>query len=107
LTPEPTSNNRKGGWSGNLARKILFGFIYPARRKRIPDTIIEELVQRLSTLRKKAPSGNHDFKGTLLSREQYLIDLELWGYPDARLKPNGFMSHREVALWTKAIGNGY
>src|SRR5207249_4678456 len=80
------------------------GFIYPGLRKRFPDWIIQKLVQKLLAVRKKPPSANHSFKGTLLSREQYLIDLDLWGYPDARLKPDGFMNSREIALWTEAIG---
>ena len=42
--------------------------------------------------------------GTLLSREQYLPDIGLWGYGDARLKPLGSMSPEEIELhWTAAI----
>jgi hypothetical protein len=91
-------------WEVLLSHLVLFGFIYPGLRKQVPDWIIQKLVQKLLAVRKKPPSANHSFKGTLLSREQYLIDLDLWGYPDARLKPNGFMSSRDVALWTEAIG---
>jgi hypothetical protein len=43
-------------------------------------------------------------RGTLLSRAQYLVDLERWGYEDPRLMPTGSMSWREVARWTAAIG---
>ena len=91
-------------WEVLLSHLVLFGFIYPGLRKQVPDWIIQKLVQKLLAVRKKPLSANHSFKGTLLSREQYLIDLDLWGYPDARLKPNGFMSSRDVALWTEAIG---
>jgi hypothetical protein len=90
-------------WEVLLSHLVLFGFIYPGHRKQVPDWIIQKLGRRLLAAR-KPPSANHDFKGALLSREQYLIDLELWGYPDARLKPNGFMSSRDVAIWTDAIG---
>ncbi|MBX9695739.1 MAG: hypothetical protein K2Z81_25365 [Cyanobacteria bacterium] len=31
-------------------------------------------------------------QGVLLSREQYLPDIEDWGYQDARLEPRGKMS---------------
>jgi hypothetical protein len=44
-------------------------------------------------------------QGTLLSREQYLIDVENWGYADARLQPHGPMSAEAIAHWTAAIGN--
>jgi hypothetical protein len=91
-------------WEILLSHLVLFGFIYPSMRSHVPDRIIRKLVQNLLESRKKPSSTNHSFKGTLLSREQYLIDLNLWGYPDARLKPNGFMSPKEVALWTEAIG---
>jgi hypothetical protein len=91
-------------WEVLLSHLVLFGFIYPGLRSHIPDWIIRKLVQKLLDARKKTPSTNHSFKGTLLSREQYLIDLNLWCYPDARLKPNGYMSPKEVALWTEAIG---
>ena len=91
-------------WEVLLSHLVLFGFIYPGVRDRVPDWVIHELTQKLLAVRKKPPKSNHAFKGTLLSREQYMIDLELWGYPDARLKPNGYMSPREVALWTDAIG---
>ena len=43
--------------------------------------------------------------GTLLSREQYLPDIGIWGYQDARLKPLGPMSPEEVAHWTAAIAS--
>ncbi len=92
-------------WEVLLSHLVLFGFIYPGMRNRIPDWLIPQLVRKLLAVRKKSPSSNHAFKGTLLSREQYLIDLESWGYADARLRPHGTMSARQVALWTKAIGN--
>jgi hypothetical protein len=41
--------------------------------------------------------------GTLLSREQYLVDLQA-GYRDGRLQPNGPMTQEEIDLWTAAIG---
>jgi hypothetical protein len=42
-------------------------------------------------------------QGTLLSREQYLPDLER-GYQDARLVPIGNMTKAETDQWTAAIG---
>jgi hypothetical protein len=40
--------------------------------------------------------------GTLLSREQYLHDIEQLGYRDARLMPIGDMTADEIAAWTEA-----
>ena len=41
--------------------------------------------------------------GTLLSRAQYLIDIEHWGYRDARLVPPAVMTDAQVDRWTAAI----
>jgi hypothetical protein len=88
-------------WEIFLSHLVLFGFIYPGMRNRIPDWVMRRLIRKLLAVRKKAP--RHAFQGTLLSREQYLIDLQHWGYSDARLRPNGTMSPQEVAIWTNAI----
>ena len=42
-------------------------------------------------------------QGSLLSREQYLVDLEQWGYRDARLSPEGCLTTHEIEHWTAAI----
>jgi hypothetical protein len=41
-------------------------------------------------------------QGTLLSRSQYLVDIEQWGYLDARLA-YGYMKQEDIDLWTDAI----
>ena len=50
------------------------------------------------------PADEHVCRGTLLSREQYLIDVQRWGYEDARKEPRGNMSEAEIEQWTEAIG---
>ena len=42
-------------------------------------------------------------QGTLLSRAQYLVDIDEWGYEDARLHPRGAMTEDQIADWTAAI----
>ena len=42
-------------------------------------------------------------RGTLLSRAQYLVDVESWGYRDARLDPRVAMTEEDIAHWTRAI----
>lgn len=42
-------------------------------------------------------------QGTLLSRAQYLVDVDEWGYEDARVTPRGSMTPEQVAVWTAAI----
>jgi hypothetical protein len=42
-------------------------------------------------------------QGTLLSRAQYLVDVDEWGYEDARMQPRGAMTEDQVRQWTAAI----
>jgi hypothetical protein len=90
-------------WRVLLSHLILFGFVYPAERAKIPEWVMNDLLTRLRAELVDAPSRERVCQGTLLSRSQYLMDVELWGYEDARLEPRGRMSLEEIALWTKAI----
>lgn len=49
-----------------------------------------------------SPPADRVCKGTLLSRTQYLVDIECWGYEDARLIPRGNLTREEIAHWTEA-----
>ena len=56
-------------------------------------------------LRKAEPvSGNKRLcRETLLSRKQYLVDVQKWGFHDARLEERVHMDSQDIAKWTKAI----
>jgi hypothetical protein len=58
-----------------------------------------------SRLRKEGPvSGNKRLcRGTLLSRKQYLVDVQKWGFHDARLEERVDMDSQDITKWTKAI----
>ena len=74
-------------WRVLFGHLVLFGFIYPAERDKIPGWVLRELSDRLvNEIEGPSPRGQVCF-GTLLSREQYLPDIGKWGYHDARLKP--------------------
>ena len=88
-----------------LAHLVLFGFIYPAERDLVPARVLRDLLDRVRAELDDAPPGERVCQGTLLSREQYLPDIGLWGYHDARLRPLGGMSPEEVEHWTAAIAN--
>lgn len=92
-------------WRVLLSHIILFGFIYPSERDRIPEIIIATLLDRLccETFTKQHPSQKI-CQGTLLSRQQYLVDINQWGYRDGRLE-GGYMSSQEIKLWTDKIIN--
>jgi hypothetical protein len=90
-------------WRVLLGHLVLFGFIYPAERGRVPAWVMDELLARLQ---KEAEQGAVPIQvcgGTLLSREQYLPDVLHHGYQDGRIMPYGTMSADEVAQWTQAI----
>jgi hypothetical protein len=91
-------------WRVLLAHLTLFGYIYPAERHRIPQWVMEQLAARLvDEIRQPPPPDRHVCAGTLLSREQYLHDVEQLGYVDGRLTPASTMTEADVANWTAAI----
>jgi len=91
-------------WRVLLAHLTLFGYIYPGERHRIPRWVMDKLIARLAEETRVAPSADaHVCAGTLLSREQYLHDVERLGYVDGRLTPASTMTPEDVAVWTDAI----
>jgi hypothetical protein len=88
-------------WRVLLSHIIMYGFVYPDKRGNVPGWVTEELVRRLSVSR---PNLQNDVcYGTLLSREQYLHDLDHLKYHDARLEPHGPMTRDQLDVWTQAI----
>jgi hypothetical protein len=82
-----------------LAHLVLFGYVYPAERGSVPGWAMSELLRRLDE--DDGPAAAL-CRGTLLSRSQYLVDVEEWGYDDARRAPAGALSDEDLALWTRA-----
>ena len=71
-------------WRVLLAHLVLFGFVYPGESGSIPDSVMRDLVQRLEGEIRVPPDIDGVCQGTLLSREQYTIDVERWEYRSAR-----------------------
>jgi len=86
-------------WQVLLAHLVLFDFIYPGERERIPAWVTERLTARLAAAREP---GAKVCQGTLLSRQQYLTDIVRWHYDDARIV-QGHMAPEDIAHWTAAI----
>lgn len=90
-------------WRVLFSHLCLFGFIYPSERARIPEWVMSGLLEKLKQeLLIPAPVGQ-TCQGTLLSREQYLTDVQRWGLKDARNGSGSSMTAADVALWTEAI----
>ncbi len=87
-------------WRVLLSHLVLFGFIYPAERDRIPARVMTLLVERLAEETRTPPSRDAVCQGTLLSREQFLYDTREVGLVDVR---EATMSPDEIAIWTQAI----
>lgn len=91
-------------WRILLAHLTLFGFIYPGERHRVPNWVMETMIERLAAETRQPPMDDHRIcAGTLLSREQYLFDVERLGYVDGRLTPASTMTADDIAVWTEAI----
>lgn len=83
-------------WRPLYAHLVLFGFVYPGERHRLPVTVMRELAERL-TAEEAAPALEGQLcQGTLISRVQYLPDVESWGYRDARYT-QGLLTPPEIA----------
>jgi hypothetical protein len=90
-------------WRVLLAHLVLFGFVYPGERDRVPRWVMHGLLRRLETSL-SAPETHHGIcRGTLLSRQQYLVDVYDWGYVDARALDDNPMTESDIATWTAAI----
>jgi hypothetical protein len=89
-------------WRVLLGHLSFYGFVYPRRRDNVPAWVTDELIGRL-----EAERDREDIpvcRGTLVSREQYLVDVRERGYEDARIRPWGHVPRAQIDLWTDAIG---
>lgn len=88
-------------WRVLAAYLVLFGFVYPGERGKIPPRVMRELTKRLAGEDHRNGAARAPVcLGTLLSRQQFLPDLS-WGYRDGRLTL-GTMNRREIERWTAA-----
>ena len=94
-------------WRVLLSHIILFGFIYPGERSLVPSALVRELMNRLQADLDVPTRDSKVCQGTLLSRGQYLVDIDDWGYEDARLVPRGAMTPEQIAEWTAAIDKSH
>lgn len=84
-----------------LAHLLMFGYVFPAERSRVPQRVVDSLLERI---RDEPETQERVCRGTFISRQQYLPDIRKRGYRDARLQPEGPMQPDHVADWTAAIG---
>jgi hypothetical protein len=92
-------------WRLLLTHLVLIGYIYPHEKAGVPAWVLRELITRLDQECRVRSIGGPICGGTLVSREQFLVDVQHWGYLDGRLAA-GVMSEDEIEAWTRAIESG-
>lgn len=93
-------------WRVLLGHLMFFGYVYPERRSLVPETLVDTLLVLLRHEQDESDAGSVDpptCRGTLLSRDQYRVDVDVWGFRDARLEPGGGRITRDVSRRT-AVG---
>lgn len=70
-------------WEVLLAHLVMYRFSYPGQRDHVPAWVWDELLDRAARSRNE-PEKKKLCRGTLISRGQYDVDVEHWGYVDAR-----------------------
>jgi hypothetical protein len=94
-------------WQVLLAHLVLLHFSYPSDRELVPRVVMDELLHRMHETLDADPLPGRVCRGTLLSRAQFLVDLEELGYSDAREQPRGRMTRADIDQWTAAIETGH
>ncbi len=89
-------------WRALYAHLVMFGFIYPSDRDKVPAWVMDELAKRMHDETQAGATGEKVCYGTIISRQQYLKDVGDWGYSDARLV-HGTMTEDDIAHWTAGI----
>jgi hypothetical protein len=89
-------------WRVLYGHIVMFGFIYPSDRSKVPDWVMDQFAERMAAETRSGDAREEICYGTILSRQQYLKDVSDWGYQDARLV-HGMMDEDEIAHWTAGI----
>jgi Nucleotidyl transferase of unknown function (DUF2204) len=79
-------------WPVLLGHLVAFRFAFPSDKQQVPSSVMKELTARLRRQEDQPPSARRICRGTLLSRQQYLSEVDEHGYRDAR--------ELEVKGWT-------
>jgi hypothetical protein len=89
-------------WRALYAHVVMFGFIYPSDRAKVPEWVMDEFERRMRDETRAGNSSDKVCHGTIISRQQYLKDINDWGYADARVV-HETMSDEDIVHWTAGI----
>jgi hypothetical protein len=82
-----------------LGHLTFFQYIYPCEADHVPERVLDTLQQRVRAHR---PATRGLCRGTLVSWDQYLPDINDRGLVDGRLRPWGKLTPEEIERWTLA-----
>jgi hypothetical protein len=71
-------------WALLLGHLVAFRFSFPSDKDQVPGWVMRELTARLARAEDQPAALDRVCRGTLLSRQQYLEDVNERGYKDAR-----------------------
>ena len=71
-------------WPLLLSQLLVFGYVYPEARDRVPREILEDLLGRAASELDRQPDPAPITRGTLISRFSFAIDVNEWGLHDLR-----------------------
>lgn len=92
-----------GHWRVLFSHVLLFGYIYPAHRLRVPEWFMQEMLRRVTLDMQSLPADPRVCQGTLLSWSQYLVHMDRGEYEDARHLPRGSLTWAETRRMTEVL----
>ena len=73
-----------GDWPLLLAQLQMFFYVYPGYRSRVPQWVLDELLERAGRESAQEVPDELATRGTLISRFSFAIDVNEWGFHDLR-----------------------
>ncbi|MBX5483761.1 MAG: nucleotidyltransferase [Myxococcaceae bacterium] len=89
-------------WEVLFAHLILYRFSYPSDRTNIPEWVMAEMMRRTLATMKEGDWGDPICRGPLISRVNYDVDMQCWGYLNGRI----WDEHERQARDERATGSG-
>src|SRR5690606_15287028 len=71
-------------WPLLLAQLLMFSYVYPEARDRVPAAVVNGLLERARADVDRPRSAEPITRGTLVSRFSFAIDVNEWGLRDLR-----------------------
>ena len=71
-------------WELLLAYLHFYRYVYPSHTHYLPQRVLKSLLDRYERDAKTPTSGSLRFRGTMLDKDSFAVDVEEWGLPDER-----------------------